>query len=68
LCRFAENEVEQQKNHSSKWNNSKSVTRVARWHIFKQKNFGGSCNGICWYFKWPFGLVYGNLVYFVALW
>jgi hypothetical protein len=29
-------------------------SRVARWHIFKQKipilvSFGGSCNGRCWY-------------------
>jgi hypothetical protein len=27
-------------------------------------NFGGSCNGKCWYILWPFGLFYGHLVYF----
>jgi hypothetical protein len=42
------------------------VPRVARWHIFKTKipnrvNFGGSCNGSCWYF-------YGHLVYFTSIW
>jgi hypothetical protein len=43
--------------------------RVARWHIFKTKipvweNFGGSCNGRCWYITYmaiwsillPFGI------------
>jgi hypothetical protein len=58
-------------------------TRVARWLVFKPKmpiwvNFGGSCDGRCWYVLWPFGLFYshlacltgffgifyGNLVYF----
>jgi hypothetical protein len=46
-------------------------TRVARWYIFKPKlsiwgNFGGSCNGSCWYILWPFDLFYGHLVYFFA--
>jgi hypothetical protein len=49
---------------------------VARWHIFKPKipiwvNFGGSCNGRCWYMYfiaiwsilWHFGLFNGHLVY-----
>jgi hypothetical protein len=43
-------------------------SRVAGWHIFKPKipigvNFGGSCNGRCWYTLWPFGLFCGHLVY-----
>jgi hypothetical protein len=42
-------------------------SRVARWRILKPKipiwvNFGGSCNGRCWYIIWPFGLFYGCLV------
>jgi hypothetical protein len=46
-------------------------TRVAGWHIFKSKipiwvNFGGYCNGRFWYTLWPFGLLYGHLVYFVS--
>jgi hypothetical protein len=45
-----------------------NTVRVARWYIFKPKipiwvNFGGSCNGRCWYILWPFGLSYGHLVY-----
>jgi hypothetical protein len=47
--------------------------RVARWHIFKPKipiwlNFGGSCNGRCWYILWPLGIFYRNLVYICILW
>jgi hypothetical protein len=47
--------------------------RVARWHIFTpnfpiEENFGGCCNGRCWYILQPFGLFYGYLVYFVAIW
>jgi hypothetical protein len=56
--------------------------RVARWFVFKPKlqiwvNFGGYCNGRCWYISWTFGLFTvfwyilltfgifcGNLVYF----
>jgi hypothetical protein len=30
--------------------------------------FGGICNGSGWYIVWPFGLFYGNLVYFEAIW
>jgi hypothetical protein len=42
------------------------LIRVARWHIFKPKiliwvNFGGSCNGRCWYILWPFGIFYALL-------
>jgi hypothetical protein len=47
-------------------------------YIFKLKipmwvNFGGACNGRCWYifwtiYIWPFGVFYGNLVYFVVIW
>jgi hypothetical protein len=45
-------------------------TRVARWHIFKPKipiwiNFRGFCN--VWYIKCPYGLFYGNWVYFVDI-
>jgi hypothetical protein len=48
--------------------------RVARWYIFEPKtptwvNFGGSCNGRCWYILWPFGPLHmGYLVHFVATW
>jgi hypothetical protein len=50
--------------------------RVARWYFFKPKipiwvNFGGSCNGKCWYIRsilLPFGLFYGHLVYFPPFW
>jgi hypothetical protein len=50
-----------------------SESRVARWHIFKTKipiwvNFGGSCNGRCWYIICLFCLFYGYLVNFVAIW
>jgi hypothetical protein len=39
--------------------------------IFKPKfpiwvNFGGSCNGRCWYITWPFCLLNSYLIYFVA--
>jgi hypothetical protein len=38
-------------------------------YIFKPKmpiwvNFGGSCNGRCWYILWPFGLFYGHFALF----
>jgi hypothetical protein len=55
--------------------------RVARWHIFKPKisfwvNFGGPCNGRCWYILWPFGIFYvllfgifgGHMEYFMVIW
>jgi hypothetical protein len=50
-----------------------AATRVARWYIFRPKfaiwvNFGGSCNGRCWYVLWTFGLLYGHLIYFTAIW
>jgi hypothetical protein len=50
-----------------------TLTRVARWYIFKPKihiwlNFGGSSNARCWYILWPLGLFYGPLVYFVTIW
>jgi hypothetical protein len=46
--------------------------RVARWHIFEPKiliwvNFGGTCNGRCWYTSLPFRLFYSHLIYFVAI-
>jgi hypothetical protein len=46
--------------------------RVARRHIFKPKipiweNFGGPCNGRCWYILWTFGLFYGHLIHFMAI-
>jgi hypothetical protein len=31
-------------------------------------NFGGTCNGRCWYILRPFGLFYGHLVYFMVIW
>jgi hypothetical protein len=31
-------------------------------------NFGGSCNGRCWYISCPFGIFYVRLLYFVAIW
>jgi hypothetical protein len=31
-------------------------------------NFGGPCNVRCWYILWPFGIFYGHLVYFIAIW
>jgi hypothetical protein len=48
-------------------------SRAARWYIFQPKipiwvNFGGSCNGRCWYILWPFGMFYGILLYFTAIW
>jgi hypothetical protein len=48
-------------------------TRVARWHIFNPKilvwiTFGGPKNGKGWYIIWPFGIYYGNLVDFMAVW
>jgi hypothetical protein len=48
-------------------------TRDARRYIFKPNppswvNFAGSCNGICWYILWTFGLFYGHLVYFMVIW
>jgi hypothetical protein len=55
------------------WVRTGVSNRVARWYIFNPKiliwvNFGGSCNGRCWYILWPFGQFYGHLVYFRALW
>jgi hypothetical protein len=46
--------------------------RAARLHSFIPKipiwvNFGGSCNGRCWYSLLPFGLFYSHLVYFVTI-
>jgi hypothetical protein len=48
-------------------------TRVAGWCIFKPKiqiwvNFGGSWNKRCWYILCPFGIFYGHLPYFLAIW
>jgi hypothetical protein len=45
--------------------------KVARFS--KQKgplwvNFGGSCNGRRWCILRPFGIFYGHLVYFTAIW
>jgi hypothetical protein len=42
-------------------------------HTFKANiqvwvNFGGSCNGRCWYILWLVGLFYSQLVYFTASW
>jgi hypothetical protein len=48
-------------------------SRVARWFVFKPKlkfwvNFGGSCNGICWYILWTLGQIYGLLLYVMDIW
>jgi hypothetical protein len=52
---------------------SKLQNSVVRRCILKPKiqiraNFGGSCNGRCWYILWTFGLFYGHLVYFKDIW
>jgi hypothetical protein len=44
-------------------------SRVARWYIFRPKiviwiNFGGPCNGRCYYIL----LVYGLLIHFMTIW
>jgi hypothetical protein len=46
--------------------------RVARWFVFKPKiqiwvNFGGTCNGRCWYILWTLGLFYSLLLYFMDI-
>jgi hypothetical protein len=48
-------------------------SRVARWYIFKPKipiweNFRGPWNAKGWYILWKFGIYYGNLVHFMAMW
>jgi hypothetical protein len=53
--------------------NGQVATRVARRYFFKPKipiwvNFGGPWNGKCWSILWPFGIYYGNSVYFMAIW
>jgi hypothetical protein len=47
--------------------------RVARWFLFKPKiqiwvNFGGSCNGRCWYILCTLGPFYGLFLYFMDIW
>jgi hypothetical protein len=47
--------------------------RVARWFVFKPKiqiwvNFGGSCNGRCWYILWTLSPFYSLLLYFMDIW
>jgi hypothetical protein len=42
-------------------------------YIFRPKiaiwvNFGGSCNGRCWYILCTFGVFYGHLIYFMTIW
>jgi hypothetical protein len=32
------------------------------------ENFGGPLNKKCWHILRPFGLIYGHLVYYVAVW
>jgi hypothetical protein len=52
----------------------KLVNASVAWrYIFNQKlqscvNFGGSCNGRCWYILLTFGLFYGNFVHFMDIW
>jgi hypothetical protein len=48
-------------------------SRVARWFVFKPEisiwvNFGGPWNRKCGYILWPFGIFYGHLEYFMAIW
>jgi hypothetical protein len=48
------------------------LRKVARWNILKPKiqiwvNFGGPCNGRCWYILWTFGLFYSHLTYFMDI-
>jgi hypothetical protein len=48
------------------------LARVVRWYIFKPKipiwvNFGGPWNEKGWYIH-SFGIHYGHLVYFMAIW
>jgi hypothetical protein len=31
-------------------------------------NFGWPKNGECWYILWLFEILFGNLVYFMAIW
>jgi hypothetical protein len=47
--------------------------RVARWLVFEPKihiwvNFGGYCNGRCWYSLYLFGIFYSHLVNLMAIW
>jgi hypothetical protein len=47
-------------------------TSDARWYVFKPKiqicvNFGGPCNGRCWYILWTFGPFYCLLIYFMDI-
>jgi hypothetical protein len=44
-----------------------------RWYIFKPKipiwvNFGGSCDGRCWYILWPLVYFTVSSVYFGVIW
>jgi hypothetical protein len=46
--------------------------RVARWFVFKPKipiwvNFGGPQIGKCLYIKWPLGVFFGDLGYFMTI-
>jgi hypothetical protein len=48
-------------------------TRVVRWYIFKPKisiwvNFVGPWNVKGWHTLWPFGIYYGHLKHFMAIW
>jgi hypothetical protein len=49
-----------------------TANRVARWLVYYQtqniESFWGPCNGRCWYILWTFGLIYGQLVYFMDIW
>jgi hypothetical protein len=49
------------------------IIMVARWFIFIPKIpiwvfFGGPWTGKCCHILWPFGIFYGNLVHFMAVW
>jgi hypothetical protein len=52
---------------------SEIANRVARWYIFIQKSvfeyiFGRNWNGKFWDILLPFGIFYGHLVLFTAIW
>jgi hypothetical protein len=55
---------------------SHPATRAARWFVFKPKfqiwvNFGGYCNGSCWYLLWTFGpftVFWYTLSTFAVIW
>jgi hypothetical protein len=81
LRRFIQRTVYDDKDtfgRAKKWPNclcqTSNQSRVARWYTYLQTKiptwvtYGESCSGRCWYILWPFGIFYGELVYFVVIW